>query len=255
MLTIPTTRGLPAGSSGAVLTCSQLDSRVERMAAEQGGAPGAASAATRASSVYFALAAADAGVVARSAVVIMLVISSAHPGRTRAWSAPGPAGTGGVPGPVGIGRDSVAVRHDARVQQCGLGLPAGQPEAAATSASTMWLSVPPVTSRVPRRSRPSASARALATTGTRNRRRKAGGPRRTRRPWPPSRAAAGRRAPSDSPGRRAGGYSAVHRTNPPRGPRSDLWVVSVTTSACGTGSKSPVSTSRPPARRSGPCPP
>ena len=31
-------------------------------------------------------------------------------------------------------------------------------------------------------------------------------------------------------------------TNPPRGPRSDLWLVLVTTWACGTGSKSPVST-------------
>jgi hypothetical protein len=29
---------------------------------------------------------------------------------------------------------------------------------------------------------------------------------------------------------------------PPRGPRSDLWVVVVTTCACGTGSKSPVRT-------------
>ncbi len=35
-------------------------------------------------------------------------------------------------------------------------------------------------------------------------------------------------------------YSEVHSTIPPLGPRSDLWVVVVTTSACGTGSKSPV---------------
>ncbi len=33
-----------------------------------------------------------------------------------------------------------------------------------------------------------------------------------------------------------------HRTMPPRGPRSDLWVVVVTIWACGTGSKSPVRT-------------
>ena len=39
-----------------------------------------------------------------------------------------------------------------------------------------------------------------------------------------------------------GAYSGVHSTMPPRGPRSDLCVVVVTTSACGTGSWSPVST-------------
>ena len=33
----------------------------------------------------------------------------------------------------------------------------------ATSASTMWLSVPPVATRAPRRCSPSASARALST--------------------------------------------------------------------------------------------
>ena len=37
------------------------------------------------------------------------------------------------------------------------------PKLAATSASTRWLLVPPVTSRTPRRSSPSASAWALAT--------------------------------------------------------------------------------------------
>ena len=37
-------------------------------------------------------------------------------------------------------------------------------------------------------------------------------------------------------------YSAVASTRPPRGPRSDLWVVVVTTWACGTGSSSPVNT-------------
>ncbi len=39
-----------------------------------------------------------------------------------------------------------------------------------------------------------------------------------------------------------GAYSSVASTSPPRGPRSDLWVVEVTTWACGTGSSSPVNT-------------
>ena len=40
----------------------------------------------------------------------------------------------------------------------------------------------------------------------------------------------------------SGAYSSVHSTRPPRGPRSDLCVVEVTTSACKTGLRSPVST-------------
>ena len=39
-----------------------------------------------------------------------------------------------------------------------------------------------------------------------------------------------------------GAYSSVASTMPPRGPRSDLWVVLVTTWAWGTGSSSPVKT-------------
>src|SRR3984957_2669260 len=39
-----------------------------------------------------------------------------------------------------------------------------------------------------------------------------------------------------------GAYSSVQSTSPPRGPRSDLWVVEVTTSAWSTGSRSPTST-------------
>ena len=39
-----------------------------------------------------------------------------------------------------------------------------------------------------------------------------------------------------------GAYSSVASTMPPRGPRSDLWVVVVVTWACGTGSSSPVNT-------------
>ena len=39
-----------------------------------------------------------------------------------------------------------------------------------------------------------------------------------------------------------GAYSSVASTRPPRGPRSDLWVVVVVMWACGTGSSSPVKT-------------
>ena len=39
-----------------------------------------------------------------------------------------------------------------------------------------------------------------------------------------------------------GAYSSVASTRPPRGPRSDLWVVVVVMCACGTGSSSPVKT-------------
>ena len=112
-----------------------------------------------------------------------------------------------------------------------------------TSSSTMWLSVPPVTSLAPRGQE--ALGQRLGVVGDRSGRRSgttAAGPRRARRPWRPSRARAGRRAPSGSRGRRRRRTPPCASTRPPRGPRSDLWVVVVVTWACGTGSSSPVNT-------------
>ena len=111
-----------------------------------------------------------------------------------------------------------------------------------TSSSTMWLSVPPVTNRAPRRRKPSASALALSAT-------------RCAYAWNEGwRASASATAlaaitwdsgpPSTigQPLSTASAYSGVASTRPPRGPRSDLCVVVVVTCACGTGSSSPVNT-------------
>src|SRR5580693_9537259 len=107
---------------------------------------------------------------------------------------------------------------------------------------TRWLSVPPVISSAPLRTNPSASARAFATI------------------WAAYAANEGWRASDKAMALAAitwgsgpprtighplstyGAYSSVQSTSPPRGPRSDLWVVEVTTSAQGTGSRSPVRT-------------
>ena len=111
-----------------------------------------------------------------------------------------------------------------------------------TSSNTMWLSVPPVTSPASRLTNPSARACALSATAWaywRN----AG--------WRASASATALAAitcdsgpPSTigQPLSTAGAYSSVASTRPPRGPRSDLCVVVVTTWACGTGSSSPVNT-------------
>src|SRR5215203_2818247 len=53
------------------------------------------------------------------------VVGAETAGGQRGGTQPNAAG---VPGAVGVGRDRVAVGDDAGVQQCRLGLPAGQPE-------------------------------------------------------------------------------------------------------------------------------
>src|SRR6476469_1201213 len=111
-----------------------------------------------------------------------------------------------------------------------------------TSSSTMWLSVPPVTSRAPRLRNPSASALALsamrcAYAWNEGWRASASATALAAMTWdrgPPS--------TIGQPLSTAAEYSSVASTRPPRGPRSDLCVVVVVTWACGTGSSAPVKT-------------
>ena len=111
-----------------------------------------------------------------------------------------------------------------------------------TSISTRWLSVPPVTSFAPRRSKPSARILALSATAcayTRNSwvRASASATAFDAITWP-----SGPPSTSGQPRSTESAYSLVASTSPPRGPRNDLWVVVVTRWACGTGSSSPVKT-------------
>ena len=108
--------------------------------------------------------------------------------------------------------------------------------------STRWLSVPPVTRRRAAPAEPLGEARGVVDDGLRvvGELRPAGLGERDGlgghdvRSGPPS--------TIGQPRSTASANSCWASTNPPRGPRSDLWLVLVTTWACGTGSKSPVNT-------------
>ena len=113
--------------------------------------------------MYFALAVAAAGVVARSAVVMMPAISSSSSG-------PNPSVvSAGVPSripevyqaPLGSRGTLLRFVTTPASSRADSAWRPVSPKLAATSASTMWLLVPPVTSRTPRRNSPAASAWAL----------------------------------------------------------------------------------------------
>ena len=170
--------------------------------------------------------------------LVELVVAEAAGGQRRGAE----ADAGGVPGAVGVGRDRVAVGDDAGVEQGRLGLPAGEAErrdveqhdvvvgAAGDQRARRASGSPrPATWRCRRSAgrrcwnsgcRASASATALAAIMCES--------------GPPS--TIGQPRSTDA------AYSSCASTSPPRGPRSDLWVVVVVTWACGTGSSSPVNT-------------
>ena len=117
-------------------------------------------------------------------------------------------------------------------------LPVSSASKVRRSTRTMWLSVPPETRRNPsvgerRGQRRGVGHHLAGVVGEL-------GPWRPRRrppPWPRSRARAGRPAGPGRPRSRSSWpVLARHRMAPPRGPRSVLWVVKVTTSATPTGS-------------------
>ena len=104
------------------------------------------------------------------------------------------------------------------------------------STSSMWLSVPPETSRNPCPASASARAAALATTCAAYRRNSGRAASAKATALAAMTCSSG---PPWSPGNTALSIflarSCPHRMAPPRGPRSVLWVVSVTTSATPTG--------------------
>jgi len=104
------------------------------------------------------------------------------------------------------------------------------------SQRTWWFSVPPDTSRMPSAATASARARAFTTTSAAYRRNSGRAASAKATALPAMTFSSG---PPCRPGKMALStalaYSDWHTMAPPRGPRSVLWVVKVTTSATPTG--------------------
>ena len=133
-------------------------------------------------------------------------------------------------------RDGVLVQRDAARRRSGSSASRPLTPMPRRSSNARWVSVPPVTGRIPDRGQPRGQRPGVGDHLPRVGLVLRLAPRRGRPPWPRWRASAGRPASSGTPPCPCfAACSALHTIMPPRGPRSTLWVVKMTTSACGTG--------------------